>query len=66
MSFRSFLEIQQQQEEEAKQLEKLKTRRKSLLGIQIEENAIKELMDYYCRASVPYSGEYFEISTRMR
>jgi hypothetical protein len=62
VSFKSFLEIQEQQRQDALKIEK-KQRKKSLTAIQLEENAKREILEFYVASSQPGSGEHFEIRT---
>jgi hypothetical protein len=57
------LEIQKQQIQEAKRLSKLKHPKKSLNRIQLEDLAMKEILQFYNTTSVAFSGEYFEVRT---
>ncbi len=67
VSFKSFTEIQEQQRQEALNVAKMEKRcKKSLMAIQIEENAKQQILEFYVASSQPGSGEYFEIRTEMR
>lgn len=59
----SFLDIQKQQLHEAEKTQKMKKQKKSLLRIQLEENAINQIREFYESTGVPYSGEYILIAT---
>ena len=64
---KSFLDIQKEQVQHAEHTLKMKKQpRKSLLRIQLEENAINQLREFYSNTCLPFGGEYTIITTKQQ